>query len=96
VDGFKIGTAAASLEASYEFYFGKRKQMKRPSMTEEEKKAILNEMASSSLRNEVRKIICSNGARLEQLASQGRSIFDLRRIEFEAADKIISLVKEKS
>jgi lauroyl/myristoyl acyltransferase len=26
VDGFKIGTAAASLEASYEFYFGKRKK----------------------------------------------------------------------
>lgn len=25
VDGFKIGTAAASLEASYEFYFGERK-----------------------------------------------------------------------
>jgi hypothetical protein len=27
IDGFKIGTMAASLEASYEFYFGKRKIM---------------------------------------------------------------------
>jgi Ser/Thr protein kinase RdoA (MazF antagonist) len=29
VDGFKIGTAAASLEASHKFYFGERKIMKK-------------------------------------------------------------------
>jgi dihydropteroate synthase len=27
IDGFKIGMAAASLEASYEFYFGKRRKI---------------------------------------------------------------------
>jgi hypothetical protein len=87
VDGFKIGTAAASLEASYEFYFGKRKH----AMT---RKEILDEMASGSLRNEVRKIISfASNARLEQLNSRRGDIFDLRRMEFEAADNIISLVK---
>jgi NTP pyrophosphatase (non-canonical NTP hydrolase) len=40
VDGFKIGTAAASLEASYEFYFGKGKRM----LTRDAFDAISNEL----------------------------------------------------
>jgi hypothetical protein len=65
-------------------------------MTEKEKKEILDELASTSLRNEVRKIISFSSAHKEQQSQQGRSVFDLRRIEFEAADKIIAIVRGRT
>jgi hypothetical protein len=56
---------------------------------------ILAEMNSGSLRNEVRKVIYSATAKIEQALGQSTppSVWKIREIEFEAADRVIELVK---
>lgn len=62
-------------------------------MTDDE---VVAEMRSGSLRAQVRQLISAAAGKLEQASAQRRrpTICDIRRIEFEAADQIINLVRD--
>lgn len=70
------------------------KQLKVSEMSDEH--LIRIEMQSGSLLNQVRRELSFSAGKIEQASAQRTSLgpIELRRMEFEAAEKIIAMVRE--
>lgn len=64
-------------------------------MTDQE---ILNELGTESLLNRVRRSVFAAANRIEQAQSQRKplNVFEVRRMEFEAARAVIDLIRSES